>query len=259
MPEAPPTRCAEPGCTELTTATRCPEHRRAQAAARRARRHPDTTSWGPGSTRRWRTLRARVLAEEEFCRRCGFPASEVDHIIPLAADGDRWDRDNLQALCGDCHTDKTSLEVTTIGPVRHTYRVDTRVIVISGSPCAGKTTHTAARAQPGDLVWDHDTLAAALGSPGSHQHPAWYTPFLAEMREAFLRRLTRPHPAPRVWIVTTDPALADRLPGAQHLRLHATRGTCHQRAAAAGRPDRWHELIDMWHDQHAHPDQEMTR
>ena len=32
---------------------------------------------------------------------------EVDHIVPVAMGGKRWDRGNLQPLCGPCHKAKT--------------------------------------------------------------------------------------------------------------------------------------------------------
>ena len=52
---------------------------------------------------RWRTLRKRVLAEEPLCRRCGAVAVLVDHIIPIADGGAKWDRANLRPLCDPCH------------------------------------------------------------------------------------------------------------------------------------------------------------
>ena len=58
---------------------------------------------GPG----WAAMRRRVLAEEPTCRSCGAPATDVDHIIPLA-NGGTSDRSNLQALCGPCHWSKTN-------------------------------------------------------------------------------------------------------------------------------------------------------
>jgi 5-methylcytosine-specific restriction protein A len=49
----------------------------------------------------WRALRRRVLREEPVCQvpGCGWPSTEVDHIIPLAAGGAPLDRANLQGMC----------------------------------------------------------------------------------------------------------------------------------------------------------------
>ena len=44
------------------------------------------------------------------CKRCSAYASEVDHITPISQGGDKWSRDNLQALCRGCHIDKTRKE-----------------------------------------------------------------------------------------------------------------------------------------------------
>lgn len=67
--------------------------------------------------RRWRKLRALVLQDEPLCRHCKSdgkltPATVVDHI---AGHGRGWeekffDINGLQALCHDCHTEKTAKE-----------------------------------------------------------------------------------------------------------------------------------------------------
>ncbi len=59
-----------------------------------------------GSTRQWRTLRDGVLhRDNHICRRCGRPASHIDHITPIAAGGTDHPS-NLQALCGVCNLAK---------------------------------------------------------------------------------------------------------------------------------------------------------
>ncbi|MFJ9433680.1 HNH endonuclease [Streptomyces sp. NPDC101490] len=55
-----------------------------------------------GSTAQWRRTRAAVLAEEPWCRWCGGPAAEVDHIIPRRFGGDDR-RENLAASCQPCN------------------------------------------------------------------------------------------------------------------------------------------------------------
>ena len=64
-----------------------------------------------GYDRRWRRLRRMVLAREPLCRVCGekgmlTPATQVDHIVPLADGGDNA-FENLQSLCATCHSQKT--------------------------------------------------------------------------------------------------------------------------------------------------------
>lgn len=64
--------------------------------------------------RRWMAIRAAVLANEPFCRKhqaqgIMVAATEVDHIKRLA-DGGIDHPSNYQALCEDCHKEKTALE-----------------------------------------------------------------------------------------------------------------------------------------------------
>jgi 5-methylcytosine-specific restriction protein A len=55
-----------------------------------------------GSTRRWRRVRARVLARDRYrCQLCGAPATEVDHVVRVA-DGGSDHPGNLRAICGRC-------------------------------------------------------------------------------------------------------------------------------------------------------------
>lgn len=57
--------------------------------------------------RNWNALRMRVLRRDGFkCQECGSRASEVDHIRP----GDDHSLSNLQSLCSDCHSKKSSQE-----------------------------------------------------------------------------------------------------------------------------------------------------
>ncbi|MGE0229944.1 MAG: HNH endonuclease [Dehalococcoidia bacterium] len=92
-PTAPRSKCPAPGCHELTSGGRCAAH-----ALRRN-----------GSTRASRRLRQQVLLEEPACRLCGAPASEVDHVIPLAFGGLDV-RSNAQGLCHACHVSKSAQE-----------------------------------------------------------------------------------------------------------------------------------------------------
>lgn len=61
----------------------------------------------------WQKLRASVLHRDaHLCQPClsrnlVTPATQVDHIVPKA-DGGSDALDNLQAICAECHTDKTA-------------------------------------------------------------------------------------------------------------------------------------------------------
>ena len=64
---------------------------------------------------RWQKVIERILRRDNgICQECMRrgrvkAASEVDHIKRIA-DGGGDDDDNLQALCHDCHADKTAAE-----------------------------------------------------------------------------------------------------------------------------------------------------
>jgi len=56
----------------------------------------------------WTRIRAEVLWETKLCQKCKVkPSSEVDHIREIALGGDPFDKANLQALCRQCHKEKT--------------------------------------------------------------------------------------------------------------------------------------------------------
>ena len=64
--------------------------------------------------RKWQAIRRSVLTESPLCVAClrggtVRAADEVDHIKPLHQGGTD-ERDNLQALCSDCHARKTITE-----------------------------------------------------------------------------------------------------------------------------------------------------
>lgn len=55
-------------------------------------------------------LRADKLTTNPICEwpSCRRPATDVDHIIPLAEGGSRYDWHNLQSLCHPHHVNKTT-------------------------------------------------------------------------------------------------------------------------------------------------------
>ena len=77
-------------------------------ARRRGSKH-----WMGIDKRRWAAVRRAVLDRDGWrCANCGRPGRlEVDHIKPLAAGGDMYAMENLQALCAfPCHAEKTAAE-----------------------------------------------------------------------------------------------------------------------------------------------------
>lgn len=65
------------------------------------------------ATRRWQVVRMQILERDGFrCKECGARGRlEVDHIKPVRSNPElAFCHDNLQALCGPCHTKKTRIE-----------------------------------------------------------------------------------------------------------------------------------------------------
>lgn len=57
-----------------------------------------------GYTKEWERAAADYLAVYPSCRRCGAPATVVDHIKPHKGDQTLfWDRTNWQGLCAHHH------------------------------------------------------------------------------------------------------------------------------------------------------------
>lgn len=78
------------------------------------------------NSRRWQSLRRRVLTDEPLCRRCQregrlTSATEVHHARPVQSGIDKeerarlaYDRANLVPLCSECHQ-RTHIEMKSKG------------------------------------------------------------------------------------------------------------------------------------------------
>lgn len=105
MPAKPPRIC---GCgRRVPGGERCQCQ---QAADRQRKARYDATrpsAAARGYDGKWRKERVVYLAANPNCRRCGEPATVVDHIIPHRGDfakgGLFWRRSNWQPLCKPCH------------------------------------------------------------------------------------------------------------------------------------------------------------
>lgn len=109
MPYAAPSRCSEPGCTNIALLRgRCGEHPRKAWAGRPSSQERYGLS---GSAQQ--SLHDRIKVRDGFiCYICGLPGADtVDHIIPIHLRGARTDPANLAAIHQDpCHDIKTKAE-----------------------------------------------------------------------------------------------------------------------------------------------------
>lgn len=108
MPNRPRSPCRYPGCPNLCErGVYCKEH--AQYSQDRMRGSAATR----GYDKRWQEARKRFLKAHPLCEACLkekklSPATVVDHIVPHRGDPNLfWDSGNWQALCKDCHGQKT--------------------------------------------------------------------------------------------------------------------------------------------------------
>jgi hypothetical protein len=123
--------------------------------------------------------------------------------------------------------------------------------IITGPPCAGKTTYMREHAKPGDIVVDFDAIAQALGSPVSHGCDRHVWKVAIEARDAAIKAAVgQSQQGATAWIIDSRPTPAARQAytraGARIVDLTAAPGELHRRATEAGRPASWHARIDRF-------------
>lgn len=96
------------GIVEAEKAARVDKVKKEADRRYNAKRDPKTGAFYRG--RAWRALAAkRIQADGYKCVKCGAWATEVDHIVPIQTPEGwerRYDWNNLQSLCAQCHNKK---------------------------------------------------------------------------------------------------------------------------------------------------------
>ena len=111
-PLAPPRPCGYPGCSTLTEAPRCEQHRKQERQEYDRRRGNPASR---GYTYEWRKASRAYLERNPLCVEClkrnrVVAATVTDHIVPHKGDPALfWDPNNRQSLCKRCHDRKTAL------------------------------------------------------------------------------------------------------------------------------------------------------
>ncbi|MRW86791.1 HNH endonuclease [Pseudoduganella sp. FT26W] len=108
MPVSAPRPCSFPTCSVLVRdgSGRCAKHPRDQ--------WKKTTPTKRITGRRLQAMRVALFSRHPLCAEClrqgrATPATQRDHVIPLA-EGGLDDETNEQALCQDCHDEKSERE-----------------------------------------------------------------------------------------------------------------------------------------------------
>jgi len=128
--------------------------------------------------------------------------------------------------------------------------------VITGPPCAGKSTYIAEHRTERDVIIDLDALAYALGYPTPQidwdiEHPA-RNAARAARRDLIDQAIAGTY-CTDVWIVDSRPHQVTRKiyqrAGAHIVQLDPGPDECHRRAYLDQRSASTHEHIDRWYDE----------
>jgi len=111
-PTRPLKICTAPGChAKIPGGTRrCGPHQAAWKRQERLRSGRQGSEHAKMYGRKWRAASKAYLLEHPWCvvRDCRRPSGATDHIVPHRGDvGLFWDVNNWQALCKECHDEKT--------------------------------------------------------------------------------------------------------------------------------------------------------
>lgn len=124
--------------------------------------------------------------------------------------------------------------------------------IVSGPPCAGKSTYVREHKQPGDVVIDYGLIAEAIGDDHwdvKHHH------VVQDMRRAAIDRILADADEIDAWIIDTDPTSASMsryaAASADMVALDVPRIECERRALADERPQQTMDAIDAYfsHDE----------
>jgi hypothetical protein len=128
------------------------------------------------------------------------------------------------------------------------------VTLVAGPPCAGKTTHVAAHAKPGDIIVDWNDLAIQAGSPVRYDHPPQYRAAATKRRTQLEQHVADMHDG-TAWVIRTLPRPAERAAAAYRLNATITIidpgvQTCLDRARADRRDPDIDAAILRWYGIH---------
>lgn len=122
--------------------------------------------------------------------------------------------------------------------------------IITGPPCAGKSTYVQEHANAGDLRVDYDLIALALGAEKSHAAEGLVKQAAFDAREGAIMAALKDSDA-ESWIIHTSPSEEHMKmyeeAGADVIMLDPGEDVCMERALADGRPQQTFDGIGNWY------------
>lgn len=126
--------------------------------------------------------------------------------------------------------------------------------IITGPPCAGKSTYVREHAAPNDVRVDFDAIAQCLGAATPHASEGMPRECAFKARTAVINHLLDHADECDAWIIHTDPAEWQRdayeRAGAEFVELDVDMETCLARAEQDERPDGEDDAIRAWFARH---------
>lgn len=196
----------------------------------------------------WQRIRRKILERDgHLCQirgpRCTTVATEVDHMIPDSQGGAWFDPLNLRASCAPCNNNRIDRRRT-----EQWKHANTRIVLVIGPPCAGKTTWVNNNKGERDLVVDYDALAVALGSDTDHAHRDPIHAATMAARNAVLNALRRGKvDTGRAWIISSNPRAEQIFPFHSIITVDPGREEVESRVRQGARPAHFLQLVDDWY------------
>ncbi len=208
--------------------------------------------------RRGQAALKRRKAAHPFCAHCAArgivkAAAQMDHILALALGGEDVDS-NIQGLCIPCHAIKTAMEDASGGAATNHPEwlrpASCHLTIVTGPPCAGKSTWVRDAAGPLDVVIDLDDIASRIDPSFARRWTGDLLNRSIRARNSLLGSLSTMPPRAAAWFVIGAPTAAerawwhDKLKPADSVHLDPGKDVCMRRAQL-----RTHTQREGWEQQ----------